>query len=267
MGNIATLERLIKDIIAIKDKMIVEGYNEHSSDFDRLSFYSCQLPDSTKESYIEWKASVQRFIYQIGDWISLHSIRDSIAKLDGFFNGINMNGDHPDVFSSFDYIINSLNNLKIICEENFSNKVFIVHGHSELLIAQTKNFVMELGFVPVVLRDQASQGKTIIEKLESNTDVTFAIVLYTACDRGSINDKKAPLKPRARQNVVFEHGYLNSKLGRNRVCALVEEGVESPGDLAGVVYIPIDKGGVWKVIVAKEMKAAGLDVDFNKVVI
>ena len=33
------------------------------------------------------------------------------------------------------------------------------------------------------------------------------------------------LKPRARQNVVFEHGYLIGKLGRNKVCALVKEEV------------------------------------------
>ena len=267
MSNIAALERLINDIKAIKEKMIVVGYDERSSSYDRLTFYTCQLPDPIREMYIEWKATVQRFIYQIGDWISLHSMRDSIAKLDGFFNGNNMNGDHPDVFDSFDYIINSLINLKIICEENFSNKVFIVHGHSELLISQTEAFLQRLGFEPVVLRNQANQGKTVIEKLESNTDVTFAIVLYTACDRGSLNDDKAQLKPRARQNVVFEHGYLNSKLGRNRVCALVEEGVEPPSDLAGVVYIPIDRSGAWKILVAKEMKAAGLDVDLNKVVI
>ena len=142
--------------------------------------------------------------------------------------------------------------------------VFIVHGHSELLIAQTEAFLQKIGYEPIILRNKASRGQTIIEKLESNTDVAFAIVLYTSCDRGGINDVNSPLKPRARQNVVFEHGYLNAKLGRNKVCALVEDGVEYPGDLSGIVYIPIDKNGAWKLGVAKEMKAAGLIVDLNK---
>lgn len=148
-----------------------------------------------------------------------------------------------------------------------NSKVFIVHGHSQLLIFQTEAFLRKLQLEPIILRDQVNQGQTIIEKLEKYTDVAFAIVLYTACDFGCAKEEKGmedKLRPRARQNVVFEHGYLNAKLGRNRVCALVEEGVEEPSDLAGVVYIPIDPNGAWMIKVADEMKAAGLNVDKNK---
>lgn len=45
------------------------------------------------------------------------------------------------------------------------------------------------------------------------------------------------LKDRARQNVIFEHGYMVAKLGRDKVIALVDQGVEIPGDLSGVIYI------------------------------
>ena len=62
--------------------------------------------------------------------------------------------------------------------------------------------------------------------------------------------------------MVFEHGYLSAKLGRNHVCALVEPGIEVPSDLAGVVYIQLS--GPWEYMTAKEMKQAGLDVDLNK---
>ena len=61
---------------------------------------------------------------------------------------------------------------------------------------------------------------------------------------------------------MFEHGYLCAKLGRNRVCALVEPGIDVPSDLAGIVYIPLY--GPWEYMIAKEMKQAGLDVDLNK---
>lgn len=142
-----------------------------------------------------------------------------------------------------------------------SKKVFIVHGHDVAIRAEVELFVKKLGYEPIVLFKQASGGKTIIEKLEEETgSVSFAIVLYTACDFGrDKNDSKE--QPRARQNVVFEHGYLSAKLGRDHVCALVEPGIEVPGDLAGVVYISISSS--WEYMIAKEMKQAGLEIDMN----
>lgn len=68
---------------------------------------------------------------------------------------------------------------------------------------------------------------------------------------------------RARQNVIFEHGYLITKLGRNNVCALVKQTVETPNDISGVVYIPFDENGGWKHLLAKEMKSSGYDFDFG----
>jgi predicted nucleotide-binding protein len=143
-----------------------------------------------------------------------------------------------------------------------SNKVFIVHGHDVTNRVEVELFVKNLGFEPIVLFKQASGGKTIIEKLEEETDsVCFAIILYTACDYGRDKEEKKE-QPRARQNVVFEHGFLCAKLGRNHVCALMEPGLEVPGDLAGVVYVSLS--GAWQYMIAKEMKQAGLEVDMNK---
>jgi predicted nucleotide-binding protein len=64
--------------------------------------------------------------------------------------------------------------------------------------------------------------------------------------------------------VVLELGFFFGSLGRGRVCAVYEKDVESPSDLQGFVYIPYDQGGSWKYDVAKEIKAAGYDVDLNK---
>lgn len=130
------------------------------------------------------------------------------------------------------------------------------HGLNEV-----KVFLMKLGLTPIVLREQANSGYTIIEKIEKYTNVGFCIVLYTPCDDGKAKEEK-DLKSRARQNVVFEHGYLCAKLKRNRVCALVKGDIEVPGDLSGVVYIKMD--GNWRFDVVKELKAAGYPVDANK---
>lgn len=142
-----------------------------------------------------------------------------------------------------------------------SKKIFIVHGHDSSSRAEVELLIKKIGYEPIVLFKQASGGKTIIEKFEEETEsVVFAIILYTACDYGR-DKQESKEQPRARQNVVFEHGYLSAKLGRSRVCALVEPGIEVPGDLAGVVYIQLS--GTWEYMLAKEMKQAGLEIDLN----
>lgn len=152
------------------------------------------------------------------------------------------------------------------CFQPDSRRVFIVHGHDTDIRLQVELFIKTLGYDPVVLFKQPNAGCTIIEKIEREAnDLAFSIILYTACDLG--NDKLYAdkcLNPRARQNVVFEHGYMCALLGRRNVCALVDSGVEIPGDMSGIVYVDYDNKGAWQMSVAKEMKAAGLDVDFNK---
>ena len=144
------------------------------------------------------------------------------------------------------------------------SKVFIVHGHDDAKHAVAR-VVRDLGFEAIILDEQASSGNTIIEKIEEYTNVGFGIVLYTPCDVGASKGEKDQLKPRARQNVIFEHGYLIGKIGRKNVCALVKGDIEKPTDISGVVYISMDEGGGWKLYVAKEMKKSGYDVDLNKI--
>lgn len=145
------------------------------------------------------------------------------------------------------------------------DKVFIVHGRDEQSKLSAARFVEKLGLTAVILHEQANAGKTIIEKIEENTNVGFALVLYTPCDMGGLlNDPNQ--QPRARQNVVFEHGYLVAKLGRSNVCALVKGKVEVPSDINGVVYVPLDEANAWHIAVAKELRSAGYSIDMNKVI-
>lgn len=142
-------------------------------------------------------------------------------------------------------------------------KVFIVHGHNSRIRELVELLITQLGFEPIVLFKEASKSQTIIEKIESESkQCCYAIVLYTKCDEGRVMGA-ANLQPRARQNVVFEHGYMCAKLGRDHVCALMEDGVEQPGDLSGIIYLPYDVNGSWRHEIAKEMRAVGLDADAN----
>lgn len=64
---------------------------------------------------------------------------------------------------------------------------------------------------------------------------------------------------------IFELGYFLGKLGRERVCALYEDGVEIPSDYKGVVFVPLDSKGSWNLAVFKELKEAGFKIDLNKI--
>jgi predicted nucleotide-binding protein len=72
------------------------------------------------------------------------------------------------------------------------------------------------------------------------------------------------LQKRARQNVVFEHGYFIGKIGRGNVCALVKGDIETPNDISGIVYINMDDEDAWHLKIAKELKNAGYVVDMNR---
>lgn len=148
------------------------------------------------------------------------------------------------------------------------NKVFIVHGHdneAKITVART---LEQLGLEAIILHEQPDEGKTIIEKLETFTsDAAYAIILYTECDIGRAKGMaESDNKFRARQNVVFEHGLFIGALGRKNVCALVKGNIEKPGDIDGIVYIPMDSAGAWKMQLCSNMKAAGLNIDLNKLI-
>ena len=148
-------------------------------------------------------------------------------------------------------------------ESNKSNEIFIVHGHDELAKTKVARFIEKLGLRPIILHEQASAGKTIIEKIEEHSNVGFGIVLYTPCDIGG--KVGASQSPRARQNVVFEHGFLIGRIGRRNVSALVKGDLETPNDISGIVYVTMDDADAWHIQIAKELKSSGYDIDMNKV--
>jgi len=163
-----------------------------------------------------------------------------------------------------------------------------------------KIILKDLQLAPIVLHEQPSGSRTIVEKLEKYSDVGYAFIILTPDDLGCsgyewtklfqdiprisredisrikkdmtvierelmlIEALRRPmmvLKTRARQNVVLEFGYFIGKLGRDRVCCLYKGDVELPSDMHGIVYIPF-KESVNEVRdkIAKELKAAGYEI-------
>jgi predicted nucleotide-binding protein len=128
-------------------------------------------------------------------------------------------------------------------------------------------FIEKIDLKPIILHEQANKGKTIIEKFTDYSNVSFAVVLLSADDIAyNKNDKFENASFRARQNVIFELGFFIGKIGRESVVVLHEmvENFEIPSDYNGVLYIPYDSSGNWKLSIAKELKAIGYKIDGNK---
>lgn len=144
--------------------------------------------------------------------------------------------------------------------------VFVVHGRDNA----TKNEVARalhqlLGREPVILHEEPDGGRTIIEKFEHHANLAgAAVVILSPDDVGGLASATQQLRPRARQNVVYELGWFHARLGRGRVIALVVGAVEKPSDIDGVLYVPKDSAGAWKTTLARELRNAGLAADANK---
>lgn len=124
-----------------------------------------------------------------------------------------------------------------------TNRVFIVHGHDENAKMELEVFLADIGLETVVLHRQPDEGQTILEKLVKNTnDIGYAFILLTPDDIGynakeeAQQDNDRRKEYRARQNVIFEFGFLVGLIGRKHVCCLYKGDVAVPSDLHGLVY-------------------------------
>jgi len=146
-----------------------------------------------------------------------------------------------------------------------SKNVFIVHGRDHKPMKELKTMLYDFGLNPIVLHEQPSGSRTIVEKLEKYSDVGYALVILSPDDVGGPSKDRRILrvegKGRARQNVILEFGYFMGLLGRDRVCCLYKGDVELPSDMHGIVYIPF-KDSVKEVRnkIIKELKAAGFEI-------
>lgn len=124
---------------------------------------------------------------------------------------------------------------------------FIVHGHDETAKYELKNYLQNTLKLPepIILHEQPSLGRTIIEKFEDIAyHINLVFVLLTPDDLVYEASASNDLKRRARQNVIFEMGYFFGKLQkkRGRVILLYKGELELPSDISGIVYIDVSDG-------------------------
>ena len=147
-----------------------------------------------------------------------------------------------------------------------NKNVFVVYGHDTVSTDALDLILRRMGLSPIILANLPAAGDTIIEKLEryivKTGDVGYACVLLTPDDLGHVKSDASKVQPRARQNVILELGMVLATLGRRRVAILLQEDVEKPSDIHGLLYLPFKTGvAEIKPQLFKELKAAGYDPD------
>lgn len=129
-------------------------------------------------------------------------------------------------------------------------RVFIGHGTDPNgYVPQVVKICREMGAEPVQMIDEPNLGATVTDKLQTAMDSTdYCIIVLTA-------DEDVAGTKRARPNATMEAGIAVMR-DRRKLAILVEDGVEIPSNLSGVVHIPLR--GQWGVVLIREMKAAGI---------
>ena len=146
------------------------------------------------------------------------------------------------------------------------SNILLIHGRDEATKESVLSFIEKLGLRALTLDGAPDEVKNVLEQFRAFSWVDFAIVLFTPDEIAAPRNKPKERQARVSQNVIFEFGYFLGKLGNEKVCALYQEEVEIPSDHPGVVYIPMDSKGGWRLLVAKEIKQAGIEVDLNKAI-
>jgi predicted nucleotide-binding protein len=146
-------------------------------------------------------------------------------------------------------------------------RIVVVHGSDEEMKQATVGALGKLGLAPVLMREQPSQGKKIVEKFLDYADVSFAVVLLSPDDFAYAKDQ-SPTKRKLRpaQDVIFELGFFLGRLGKDNVLVFYREfeNFEVPTNFEGIRFTAFDDRGSWKLSLIRELTACGYSVDANK---
>jgi predicted nucleotide-binding protein len=116
-------------------------------------------------------------------------------------------------------------------------QVFIVHGRNERVRAELEALLQREKIRSVVVQAKARTGADLLATIEEQIHSCIAgFILLTPDDEGRLYQFGHCLRQRARQNVIFEAGFLTALFRRTgRVCFVKEGDLEIPSDLNGLL--------------------------------
>ena len=128
--------------------------------------------------------------------------------------------------------------------EGGTSQRILILGNAGDAAVQAIEFLEDLGLEPAIL-DTPS-----VDQLDALRDAAFALVL--------------PSEDTESGATMLAIGFLLAVLGRSRICLLSEPGQTVPAALEGALTITPDDSGIWRLLLGRELKRAGLDVDLNR---
>jgi predicted nucleotide-binding protein len=151
---------------------------------------------------------------------------------------------------------------------NLRRRVFVVCGTDGEMKQAVTNALTKLRLVPVVMCEEPSQGRKLVDRFQDYADIGFAVVLLSPDDFAYSKDESpTKRKLRPRQDVVFELGFLLGKLGKGNLLVLCREFIdfEGPTDFEGMKVIVFDDRDSWKLALIRELINCGYNVDANRI--
>lgn len=156
-----------------------------------------------------------------------------------FHNPAGGNAISPDQQRQMDLAVKILESMLTLSTQKLvaRNRVFIVHGRNEGFRRELEEILKSEGLEPVVIQALARTGQDLLTFLEDQIrDCMAGFVLLTPDDEGRLYQFNEPLRQRARQNVIFEGGYLTALFrDTQRICFLQLGDLEIPSDLNGLL--------------------------------
>ena len=115
-------------------------------------------------------------------------------------------------------------------------------------------FVAQLGLEPVLFTEPpAGGGAASFKRLDGLRGLDYAIVMLSADDLAG-----------ERGAMLMEIGFVLGAVGAGRTCLALSGAPAPVAELEGIARHSMDDGGLWRLLLAREMRQAGLDVDMNK---
>jgi predicted nucleotide-binding protein len=146
-------------------------------------------------------------------------------------------------------------------------RVFVVCGADNEMKQSVTNALTKLRLAPLVICEEPSQGRTIVERFQEYTDVGFAVALLSPDDSAYFKDETPKRKLRPRQDVIFELGFLLGKLGKSNVLVFFREcaNFEIPTDFEGIKVTAFDDRDSWRLALLRELTNCGYNVDADRI--
>ena len=155
-----------------------------------------------------------------------------------------------------------------ISGSDVGRRVFVVCGTDGEMKQAVTNALTKLRLVPVVMCEEPSQGRKIVERFQDYADVGFAVVLLSPDDSVYAKDElSTKRKLRPQQEVVFELGFLLGTLGKRNVLVFCRESAnfDGPTDFEGIKVTAFDDRDSWKLALIRELTNCGYIVDADRI--